>query len=481
VRTISARGGIAIGCALAALCVAALPARGAASAPGAGASWVTSADSAKRLDRGPAIVFADTPPLATVVDVDAGTRYQAWAGVGAAITDASALLLEHVLAPAARNALLAELYGPAPGIGFTLARVAIGGSDFSTRHYSLDDPPDGLPDPALGHFATELSAAPVMPVLRRLRALNPSLKVFAAPWSAPAWMKDNGSLIKGRLRADAYPAYAEYLLRFADRSAAEGVPLYAFTIQNEPGFEPPDYPGMRFDAPDRARFIATELGPRLAAHPFAPRLYDWDHNWDKPAQPLGVLDDPAAAKYVSGVAWHCYGGRIDAQGTVHELHPDKEVFITECTGGDWAPEWRGALRFYVGSLLIDGARNWSRGVILWNVMLDERHGPHLGGCRDCRGVVSVDSTTGAITRNVEYYSLAHVARFVRPGAVRIDSTSVPGALRTVAFQNIDDGSIVLVVYNDGPDATFSIRMAGRSAPYSLEAGAAATLTWIPPR
>jgi len=463
------------------LVMAALPVGAAPVPPGTVASWVTSADSAQRLDRGPTAAFGGGPARATVIDVDATVRYQSWAGVGAALTDSSALLLEQALAPTARDALLAELYGPPPGLGFTLTRITIGGSDFSTRQYSLDDSADGKPDPDLRHYATELSAAPLLPLLQRLRALNPSLKVFAAPWSAPAWMKDNGSLIKGSLRPDAYPAYADYLLRVTDRYAAAGVPLYAITVQNEPSFEPADYPGMLFKAAERARFIAGEIGPRLAARAGAPRLYEWDHNWDKPAQPLAVLDDPAAAAFVTGVAWHCYAGSIDAQSAVHDRHPDKDAFITECAGGDWMPEWRSALRFFVGTLLIDGARNWARGVIMWNLLLDERHGPHLGGCRDCRGVLSVDSTSGALTRNVEYYSLAHVSRFVRPGAVRIDSSSTPGGLRSAAFQNIDDESIALIVYNDGPDASFSVRAAGQSAPYSLAAGAAATLTWIPAR
>jgi glucosylceramidase len=468
--------------ALAALAVLLAATAGATPAPRPGviSSWVTSADGSRRLDPAPAVRFGRAAARPTVVEVDPDLRYQAWLGVGAAITDSSAIVLEQDLAPEPRAALLAELFGPPPGLGLSLTRVTIGASDFSARHYSLDDPPDGTPDPTLAHYASEPAEAPVLPLVQRARALNPALEVFAAPWSAPAWMKDSGRLITGQLRPDAYPAFADYLLRFVDSYARAGVPLYALTVQNEPANEPRDYPGMRFEAADRARFIAEALGPRLAARPDAPRLLDWDHNWDKPEQPLAVLDDPAAARYVSGVAWHCYARHVSAQSRVHDLHPDKDAFLTECSGGAWSGRWHRALRFFTGTVLIGAARNWARGVILWNLALDERGGPHRGGCRTCRGIVTIDSITGEVTRNPEYYALAHVSRFVRPGAVRIESTSVAGGLRTVAFRN-GDGSIVLVVCNDGDDAEFSVRMRGRTAPVSLPGGAVATLTWTPPR
>jgi glucosylceramidase len=453
----------------------------AVAAPVTIASWVTSADGRQRLAPGATATFDLAPVLPVVVDVDPTVRYQAWAGVGAAFTDASAWVLTRSLAPEARERLLGELFGRGTGLHLSLTRVAIGASDFSEQHYTLDDPADGAPDPTLRAFDFAAGGAPVLPLLRRARELNPTLKVFAAGWSAPAWMKDSGKLIRGRLRPEYHAAYADYLARVADGYAAAGVPLYGLTLQNEPDTEPPDYPGMRVDAAERARLFADALAPRLAGDPAAPRLYDWDHNWDKPAAPLAVLDDPAAAATLSGVAWHCYYGNVAAQGVVHDLHPDKEAWLTECSGGGWSPDWAVALRYFAGTVLIDAARPWARGVILWNHALDETHGPHLGGCRNCRGVVTVDSRTGEITRNVEYYALGHLSKFVRPGAVRIASTSPPGTLRTVAFLNIDDGSVALVVCNDGADAEFSVRVGESAARYALAAGSVATLTWTPAR
>src|SRR2546426_2686091 len=176
---------------------------------------------------------------------------------------------------------------------------------FSERHYSLDDSPRGEPDPTLAHFSMEPQAHDLFPLLHEIRAINPRLRVVASPWSAPAWMKDSGKLVRGRLRADAYDAFGQYLLRVADAYAAAGLPLYAITVQNEPGFEPGNYPGMPFKAAARAEFIGRHLGPLFARRPDAPLILEWDHNWIAPGSPLRVLGDPAAARYIAGVAWHC--------------------------------------------------------------------------------------------------------------------------------------------------------------------------------
>jgi glucosylceramidase len=170
---------------------------------------------------------------------------------------------------------------------------------------------------------------------------------------------------------------------------------------------------------------------------------------------------------------------VQAQTKVHEAHPDKDAYFTECSGGEWDADFGSSLRWFVRELIIGSTRGWARGVILWNLALDERHGPHTGGCADCRGVVTIDSTSGTVTRNVEYYVLGHASRFVRPGAQRIESTSTVKGLATVAFQNTD-GSLALIVLNDARRRNrLSVRSAGASFDYTLPAGAVATFVWNP--
>ena len=224
-----------------------------------------------------------------------------------------------------------------------------------------------------------------LPLLRQATAINPQLRLIASPWSAPGWMKTTDDLVGGSLRRDAFGPFAWYLLRIIQAYASEGIPLFAVTVQNEPAFEPKDYPGMLIDATARAELIGRHVGPLFAAAGSSTRILEWDHNWDAPAQPLAVLGDTIARRFVSGVAWHCYAGDVRAQDLVHTAHRDKDVYVTECSGGAWAPVFADNLQWLVRTLVIGATRAGARGVALWNLALDEHGGPHLGGCGNCRG------------------------------------------------------------------------------------------------
>lgn len=441
--------------------------------------WITTADRSQMLASQPALVFGSEDGTAglPVIAVDPAERHQSMVGFGAAITDASAWLIQNKLTPGQRDQLLKELYGRGgEGLGFGFTRLTIGASDFSSEHYSLDDAPDGGADPELARFSLDRPAQAVFPTVRQALAINPDLKVMASPWSAPAWMKTTGSLIKGQLKPEAYPVYARFFVRYVDGAAKHGVPIDYLSIQNEPDFEPENYPGMRWGAADRARFIGENLGPAFKAHGVRTRILEWDHNWDQPQQPLTALADPKAAPFIAGVAWHCYAGDVAAQGKVAAAHPDKDVFFTECSGGAWSGPFDESFGWLMRNLVIGSTRNGARGVLMWNLALDENYGPHKGGCGDCRGIVTIDSRTGAVTRNPEYYAFGHASRFVRPGAVRIGSSET-ATLSSVAFRN-PDGGRVLVVFNSGKDPqAFVVREGGRVAKTSLPAGAAATFVW----
>ncbi len=453
--------------------------RGASARSSTVEAWVTMADKSKLLARAPNASFTSDEPTgaATRIEVDTAITYQVMVGFGAAITDASAWLIQTKLSPTQREALLQDLFGRAPGIGLSFTRLTIGASDFSRTHYSLDDVPPGQSDPELARFSIDANRSDVVPVVKRALAINPALEVMASPWSAPAWMKTTGSLIKGTLRADAYPAFAEYLRRYVQAYQAEGVPIFAVTLQNEPHFEPDNYPGMRLTPAQRADVVKNHVGPLFERYGIATRILDWDHNWDEPESPLAVLEDSSARKFVAGVAWHCYKGDVAAQTPVHDAYPDKDVYFTECSGGQWAPNWADNLVWYTRTLIIGSTRGWAKGVLLWNLALDESHGPHLGGCGDCRGVVTINSKTGAVTRNEEYYALAHASRFVRSGAKRIASTTGVDSLETVAFRNSDGSKVLIVVNTSKTGRAFAAGSAGRSFRFTLPAGAVATFRW----
>lgn len=446
-------------------------------------TWTTRGDRSQLLapSTGPRLL-PGAAQEATVIDIDPAQRFQRMLGFGASFTDASSHLIHQRMTPAQRTALLRELFGRGPeGIGFAWTRLTIGASDFSRQHYTYNDLPPGQSDPTLARFSIASAHEDLLPVLKETLAINPQLQVMASPWSAPAWMKDNDSLIKGRLRPDRYDAFAHYLVRYVQAMKAQGIPIFALTVQNEPHFEPPDYPGMRVEPAARAALIGQHLGPLLAREGLDVQILDWDHNWDEPQSPLAVLADPTARRYISGVGWHCYVSEtlLPNQSKVRDAHPDKDVWLTECSGGNWATDWQERLPWTARNLVIGATRHWARGVQMWNLALDENHGPHLGGCKDCRGIVTIDSQTGAVTRNIEYYAFAHASKFVRPGAERIASSGgTPGQLDHVAFRNSDDGSLVLLVCNSSAqEQRFSLRVGQRSASLLLAPHSVATYVW----
>jgi len=441
--------------------------------------WLSTAD--RRLKLAPqsdlALVASDTSPADITIERD--TRYQSITGFGAAVTDSSAWLLRNKLSAAARHALLRELYGPPPNLNFNMARLTIGASDFSLNLYTLDEVPFGQTDPELEHFSIAPNLTYLVPTMREILAIHPALLTVASAWSAPPWMKDNDNLIGGTLQEQYEGVYANYLIRYVDAYEKQGIPIFALTLQNEPRYSPLSYPGMQLSAVQRARIVGQHLGPALAARTPKVAILEWDHNWSHPEEALQVLGDAKAAPFIDGVAWHCYEGSQHEQGRVHREHPDKDTYITECSGGDWALNMNGELLWFARNLLVTGTRQWARGVIYWNLALDEDHGPHFGGCAECRGVVTIDSQTGAITRNGEYYALAHFSRFVLPGAFRVKSndTDAPKNLANVAFQN-DDGSMVLVMVNIATkERRVSVVDGTNRFEYTMPSESVATFVW----
>ncbi len=450
-----------------------------AQAPAANAArpsaWITTADGAERLAPAPVGEWRPaTAGASLTLHVDPQQGFQEMAGFGASITDSSAWLIRQRLNRRQRTALLQDLFGRNPGIGLSVTRLTIGASDFSRTHYSYSAANNAAP--------IDLRAArrDVAPIARAARRLNPGLTTIASAWSAPAWMKSNQSLIQGSLLPEHYGAYARYLRDYVSGMDALGVRIDALTIQNEPHFEPVNYPGMRMSPAERAMFVGRHLGPLFERENVPVNILEWDHNWNEPESPLEMLRDPDAARYIAGVAWHCYAGDVSAQSLVHDAFPDISTWMTECSGGDWDSNWGSSLAWMTRTLIIGATRHWARGVVLWNIALDEASGPHLGGCGNCRGVVTIDQRTGLITRNVEYYVLAHASQFVRPGARRIGSETAIEGLESVAFQNADDSSIALIVLNGASEAReFNIRVGARTFDAVMPAGAVATFTWAP--
>jgi O-glycosyl hydrolase len=444
------------------------------------------------------LTFTHGTASETAINVDDTIHYQQLEGVGASFNDSDAYLVWNKLTPAQRTALMKDLFSP-DGIHLSYLRQSMGGNDLSLSSYTYDDMPAGETDPQMKRFSIAHDQAYIIPTIKSAFAANPDIKVQALPWSPPAWMKTTGTLDGGSLNTENFPALALYFSKFIQAYEAQGIPINYVSVQNEPLNETSGYPSMFMNPHDEGQFIAQYLGPQLRnlhlrnqGWNFArqshdptdatPGIFGYEHNWDNPKYPETLAEDPTVRQYLAGVSFHCYAGTVaDAQNALHDLAGDVPIYFTECTGGTYAPYFGQNLANDTEGQVIDVLRNWGKTVVFWNLALDQNSGPtDQNGCNDCRGVVTIDDSTtpAVVSRNVEYYVLGHLSKYVQAGAYRIDSNTFgSGNVEDVAFKN-PDGSIAVLVFNGAQTPSqFSLNWKGETVSYTLPAQAVATFSW----
>ncbi len=471
---------------------------------GAGAQSVsvyqTTPDLLEALSRHQTLHFSTkAAPVATapLITVDDDQRFQTIDGFGASLTDAAAWLFAKKLTPAQTNAAFRTLFSRKGGIALSFLRQPIGSSDLAVTFYSYDDlcqqsakactTPASASDPNLIRYSLAHDHEYILPLLKKALALNPEISVMLTPWSPPGWMKSSGSMLgssadgkPSSLRPESYLAFANYLVKTVAGYQAAGVPVYALSVENEPLYAPPTYSGMRMLATEQADFLGNFLSPALAAAHLNPKIMAYDHNWDRSDYPETVLKDPKAGALAAGTAWHHYAGDPSVMTKNHEEFPQKDQWVTEASGGTWQ---KGNILAEEAAELVAVTRNWAKGYVLWALATDQRHGPFVGGCDTCRGLVTIDLTDPAkpaVKREVDYYVLGQASKFLLPGAVRIASDEpARTALKDVAFRN-PNGTVVLYTVNVGTASQeLCIGFHGKTAATTIPAGSVATFVWKP--
>ncbi|WP_240543822.1 glycoside hydrolase family 30 protein [Spirosoma foliorum] len=435
--------------------------------------WLTDPSRSILFAKQPSLAFKSEQKDVPAIHVDPAQTYQTIDGFGYTLTGGSAMLLSRMEATA-RAKLLKELFSTeGKGIGVSYLRVSIGASDLDEQVFSYDDLPAGETDPTVAKFSLAPDQQYLIPILKEILAINPTIKIMGSPWSPPAWMKSNGETKGGSLKMEFYDAYARYFVKYIQGMTKAGIHIDAVTIQNEP-LHPGNNPSLLMLPAEQALFIKKSLGPAFKAAKLKTKLIIYDHNADRPDYPITVLNDPDARKFIDGSAFHLYGGSISALSDVHKAYPDKNLYFTEQWIG--APgNLKGDLAWHVRELIIGATRNWSRTVLQWNLAADPKQNPHTpGGCDQCLGALTINGNT--VKRNPAYYNVAVASKFVRPGSVRIASDEVKN-LPNVAFKT-PDGHTVLIVLNDSPSRqTFSIDSAGNQTTATLSGGAVGTYIW----
>ncbi|MCO4294627.1 glucosylceramidase [Solitalea sp. MAHUQ-68] len=410
----------------------------------------------------------------STIDVNPKETYQSIDGFGYTLTGGSA---DHLMgmSKSARTELLHELFGTEGNqIGTSYLRLSVAASDLNDHVFSYDDLPEGETDVEMKKFDLGPDKKNLIPVIKEILAINPQIKFLASPWSPPKWMKTNNDTRGGSLKPEFYDAYALYLMKYIQAMKAEGIAIDALTVQNEP-LHPGNNPSLLMLATDQAVFVKNHLGPAFKKADIKTKIIVYDHNCDRPDYPISILNDPDAKKYVDGSAFHLYGGKIEALTEVHNAHPDKNVYFTE--------QWFGSpgnlpkdFAFHMNDLIIGAARNWSKTVLEWNLTSNPQLTPFTdrGGCDKCLGAVTIDGDK--VTRNPAYYTIAHAAKFVRPGSVRIASNT-SADLPNVAYKT-PQGKYVLIVFNNSQTSqSFNIRFNNQTVTLNLDAQVGGTYVW----
>jgi glucosylceramidase len=444
-------------------------------------SWITTPDQKEKLNKQRfSILFNKIDSSITTssnlrILIDSTQEYQTVDGFGYTLTGGSAKLLKQ-LNLEKRQKILNELFSKDndQNIGVSFLRLSIGASDLSDHSFSYDDSINGRPDLKLTQFNLFAGDEDIIPILKEILKINPNIGIVASPWSAPAWMKDNGSFIGGSLKNEFYDTYAKYLVKYLLAMKFEGITIQGISPQNEP-MNANNEPSMLMSAKEQALFIKKYLGPTLENEKLLKtKIISYDHNCDHPEYPIEIFEDAEAEPFVEGSAWHLYGGNISALSLIHTKYPNKKIYFTErwtSSRGEFSYD----LGWHINHVIIGALRNWSQIVLEWNLAADPMQGPHTpSGCYLCLGALTINGSD--IQKNVAYYIIAHASKFISAGSIRINSNSNDD-LPNVAFKTTDS-KIILIAYNPlSIEQKFIIDYHGHFALIQIKAGAVGTFIW----
>ncbi|MEN6384133.1 MAG: glycoside hydrolase family 30 protein [Phycisphaerales bacterium] len=379
------------------------------------------------------------------IELDTSRTFQVIKGFGGAFTEAGAYALSQVN-PKLRQEVLKAYFDDVNGIGYSLCRTHINSCDFSLNNYSFNDTPD---DYKLENFDIEHDRKLLIPFIKdAMQTSKTGFKLFASPWSPPAWMKTNGQMNNGgKLKPQCRNAWALYFAKYIKAYMQAGIPIWAVTVQNEPDALQ-RWDSCLYSNSEERDFLKFYLGPTLAEQGLSHiKIIVWDHNKDILVERIStILSDPEAAKYVWGIGFHWYAGTFfENLAKVHKFFPDKQLLATEgCHEGGVKPgNWQTGETY--GNAIIGDLNNWAVGWVDWNMVLDETGGPNHAD-NFCDAPIIADKITDKIHYHSSYYYLGHFSKFIRPGAIRIQCETMSDKLQATAFQN-QNGIIAAVVMN----------------------------------
>jgi glucosylceramidase len=440
----------------------------------------------------------------SVITLDTSKEFQTITGFGGAFTESSAYVLNQI-SEENRSRVLAAYFAK-EGARYSLARTHMNSCDFSLNNYSYT-PVAG--DIELQHFSIEEDKEDLIPMIKDARAISEDgFRLFASPWTAAPWMKDNNSWVGGKLLPEYYDTWALFFSKYVDAYKAEGIDIWGFTVENEPHGNGENWESMHYSPEEMTHFVQHFLGPKLEADGKGDLvILGYDQNREGIREWVDVMyKDEASSKYYDGTAVHWYESTYDYFPTelqyAHDKAPDKYLIQTEACidaevpvwqddtwywkkeATDWGYDWREAEKKYLHPKyapsnryardIIGCLNNWVDGWVDWNMVLDSKGGPNWAN-NWCIAPVIVDIEKDEVYFTPLYYIMAHFSKFIRPGAKVIDAQNTDSELMVAAAKN-PDASIAVVVFNEGfSTKNFHLKLNGQSKNITINPQAIQTI------
>ena len=439
---------------------------------------------------------ADDGASLPTIQITPSRYYQAMDGFGGVFNEAGWSLLNQ-LSASARSAVLSEMFNASTGAGFSLTRTPMGLDDFSLSQYTYDDLSSGT-DFGMNAFSVAHDQSYLIPYIQAAKAQG-SFRIYASPWSAPAWMKTNNSLVNGgsvitpTTDARYYQAYALYFQKYVQAYAQNNIPIDFVVPQNEPGY-PAAFGSTLWTAAQEADFVANYLGPQFQNNNINSRIRIFEWNRDQWQFPKQVLDNSATAPYVAGVDWHNYdcldngpsqpGCQPDNIDLFNASHPGYSNWMGEYTdiAGPPVKDYTDGEKW--GNILFNDVGHGEGGWVFWNMILDQNGGPFAPSSGPQDSLIELDTSTNppTVTYLPKFWYLAQFSRFVRPGAYRIgaDGATATTGIQQLAFKNSDGSEVLVVMNTNGTSQQIKVREDGNIFEPTLAAHSINTFKWSAP-
>ena len=451
----------------------------------------------------PITLFSANAPTGTI-QINQEKHLQTISGFGGAFTEASAYLLNQ-LGKENREKIL-RAYFAREGANYSLTRTHMNSCDFSLNNYSYTPVENDI---NLEHFSVEEDKDDLIPMIKEAMAISEDgFRLFASPWTAAPWMKDNNSWVGGKLLPKYYDSWALFFSKYVDAYKAEGIDIWGFTVENEPHGNGNNWESMIYSPQEMTNFVQNHLGPTLEADGKGDLvILGYDQNREGLNEWVDEMyKDEASSKHFDGTAIHWYESTYDffpkALQYAHEKAPNKYLIQTEACvddeipvwkndawywkkeATDWGYKWREDEKKYLHPKyapvnryardIIGCLNNWVDGWVDWNMVLDKQGGPNWKKSW-CIAPVIVDPEKDEVYFTPLYYIMAHFSKFIRPGAKIIEVTNSDPALMVAAAEN-PDTSISVVVFNEGKtEKSYTLELGEYKKIISIEAQAIQTV------